>query len=74
VRSSLSGFILKQLKMSEQEEKTQIKDAFLKSRNGAIVRCVSIMVDSGRKDLAKQILTTTQIDRGRFEEIKAQNT
>jgi len=60
--------------MSEQEEKTQIKETFLKSRNGAIVRCASIMVDSGRKDLAKQILTTTQIDRSRFEEIKAQNT
>jgi len=59
--------------MSEQEEKTQIKDAFLKSRNGAIVRCASIMVDAGRKDLAKQILSAMQIDRSRFEEIKAQN-
>jgi len=60
--------------MSDLEEKIQIKDTFLKSRNGAIVRCVSIMVDSGRKDLAKQILMTTQIDRSRFEEIKAQNS
>jgi len=59
--------------MSEQEEKTQIKETFLTSRDGAIVRCVSIMVDSGRKDLAKQILSTTKIDRSRFEEIKAQN-
>jgi hypothetical protein len=60
--------------MSEQENKEQIKDAFLKSRNGAIVRCTAIMISSGRKDLAKQILMTTKIDRSRFEEIKAQNT
>jgi len=59
--------------MSEQEEKIQVKETFLKSRNGAIVRCASIMVNSGRKDLAKQILSTTKIDRSRFEEIKAQN-
>ena len=59
--------------MSEKEETEQIKDAFLKSRNGAIVRCTAIMIDSGRKDLAKQILLTTKIDRSRFEEIKAQN-
>jgi len=58
--------------MNEQEN-TQVKDAFLKSRDGAIVRCTAIMIDSGRKDLAKQILATTKIDRSRFEEIKAQN-
>jgi len=60
--------------MNEQKEKIQVKETFLKSRNGAIVRCASIMINSGRKDLAKQILSTTQIDRDRFEEIKAQNT
>jgi len=59
--------------MNEQENTEQIKDAFLKSRDGAIVRCTAIMIDSGRKDLAKQILLTTKIDRSRFEEIKAQN-
>jgi len=59
--------------MSEQENTEQVKDAFLKSRDGAIVRCTTIMIDSGRKDLAKQILATTKIDRDRFEEIKAQN-
>ena len=52
---------------------TQIQETFLKSRNGAIVRCASIMVDSGRKDLAKQILETTHIDRKRLSEIKSQN-
>jgi hypothetical protein len=56
------------------EHDKQIRDEFLKSRNGAIVRCVSIMVDSGRKDLAKQILTTTHIDKNKFSEIKIQNT
>jgi len=56
------------------EQKQQIRDEFLKSRNGAIIRCAGIMVDSGRKDLAKQILTTTKIDRSRFETIKMQNT
>jgi hypothetical protein len=56
------------------EHDKQIRDEFLKSRNGAIVRCASIMVDSGRKDIAKQILSTTQIDRNRFNEIKLQNT
>jgi hypothetical protein len=58
--------------MSEHDK--YIRDEFLKSRNGAIVRCVSIMVDSGRKDLAKQILSTTHIDKNRFREIKIQNT
>jgi hypothetical protein len=56
------------------EHNQQIRDEFLKSRNGAIVRCASIMVNSGRKDLAKQILSTTHIDRTRFREIKIQNT
>jgi len=60
--------------MSDQDNTKQIRDEFLKSRYGAIVRCASIMVDSGRKDLAKQILDTTKIDRTRFEEIKRQNT
>ena len=60
--------------MNEQENTEQVKDAFLKSRDGAIVRCTAIMIDSGRKDLAKQILLTTKIDRHSFEEIKAQNT
>jgi len=55
------------------EEKQQIRDEFLKSRNGAIVRCASIMVDSGRKDLARQILSTTKIDKSKFTEIKMQN-
>jgi len=61
--------------MTEQnEQRDQIRDEFLKSRNGAIVRCVSIMVESNRKDLAKQILFTTKIDRTQFEKIKIQNT
>jgi len=60
--------------MNEQENTEQVKDAFLKSRDGAIVRCTGIMIDSGRKDLAKQILSITKIDKKRFEEIKAQNT
>ena len=60
--------------MSEHEHTKQIQDTFLKSRNGAIVRCAAIMVDLKRKDLAKQILETTKIDRGRFEELKAQNS
>jgi len=51
-----------------------VRDEFLKSRNGAIVRCASIMVESNRKDLAKQILLTTKIDRNQFERIKMQNT
>jgi len=60
--------------MSDDENNNQIRDEFLKSRNGAIVRCVSIMVDSGRKDLAKQILLTTKIDKNKFKQIKMQNT
>jgi hypothetical protein len=54
-----------------QEDNKLIKDVFLKSRTGAILRCAEIMVDSGRKDLAKQILTTTHIDRQRLTELKA---
>ena len=60
--------------MGEQEDTKQIQEAFLKSRDGAIVRCASIMISSGRKDLAMQILQTTRIDRNRFNELKAQNT
>jgi len=59
--------------MSDEHTK-QIQETFLISRDGAIVRCASIMVDSGRKDLARQILDTTHIDRDRFEQIKAKNT
>jgi len=59
--------------MNEQENTEEIKNTFLISRDGAIVRCASIMIDSGRKDLAKQILTITKIDRSRFEEMKAIN-
>jgi hypothetical protein len=55
------------------ERNVQIRDEFLKSRDGAILRCASIMVDSGRKDLAKQILSTTHIDKNRIIEIKNQN-
>jgi hypothetical protein len=56
------------------EHNQQIRDEFLKSRNGAIVRCTAIMIKSGRRDLAKQILLTTHIDKSRFEEIKRENT
>ena len=58
--------------MSDHEDYDQIRDAFLKSRSGAILRCATIMVDSGRKDLAKQILVTTNIDRNRLNELKSQ--
>jgi len=58
--------------MNENINKEQIQRTFLSSRNGAIVRCASIMVKSGRKDLAKQILETTHIDKNKFEEIKRQ--
>ena len=59
--------------MSEQDNKDQLQDTFLKSRNGAIVRCASIMMNLKRKDLAMQILQATNIDRQRFEELKAEN-
>ena len=62
--------------MDKNEESLRFAkdDVFLRSRNGAILRCAAIMVDSGRKDLAKQILLTTKIDCKRLAEIKAQNT
>ena len=60
--------------MEEDYESLQInKETFLKSRNGAILRFAEIMVDSGRKDLAKQILSTTKIDRKRLSEIMSQS-
>ena len=59
---------------SEQERVRQIREAFLLSRDGAIVRCASIMVNSGRKDLAKKILETARIDRDKFEALKVRNT
>jgi hypothetical protein len=58
--------------MGDQREDTkQIRDAFLKSRTGAILRCAEIMIDLNRKDLAKQILSTTNIDRQRLVELKS---
>ena len=58
--------------MNEEEESLLLaRDSFLKSRNGAILRCAEIMVDSGRRDLAKQILSVTHIDKKRLAEIKA---
>ena len=58
---------------NNQESLRLLKEVFLKSRNGAVLRCAEIMVDSGRKDLAKQILSTTQIDRARLAEIMSQD-
>jgi len=58
----------------DDEHNPQIRSEFLKSRNGAIVRCASIMVESNRKDLARQILSTTKIDRIQFEKIKMENS
>ena len=58
----------------ELEDTKQIRDAFLKSRAGAILRCADIMADSGRKDLARQILSTTRIDRQRLMELKLQSS
>jgi len=57
-----------------QEAPLSARDAFIKSRNGAILRCAEIMVDSGRKDLAKQILNTTHIDLKQLARIIAQTT
>jgi hypothetical protein len=57
-----------------QEGSKQARDAFLKSRAGAILRCAEIMADSGRKDLARQILATTHIDRRRLLELKLQTS
>jgi len=59
---------------NEQESLHPLKDAFLLSRNGAILRCAEIMVDSGRKDLAKQILVTTRIDQKKLKELRTQLT
>jgi hypothetical protein len=58
---------------NQAEDIKQIRDTFLKSRNGAVLRCAEIMVDSGRKDLAKQILSAMKIDRSRLLEIKTQS-
>jgi len=57
-----------------QEDGKQARDAFLKSRAGAILRCAEIMADSGRKDLARHILSATRIDRQRLLELKRQTS
>ena len=58
------------MKNSDQESLRYEQNAFLRSRNGAILRCAEIMVDAGRKDLAKQILLVTHIDKKRLKELK----
>ena len=49
-----------------------VRKAFLLSRDGAILRCAEFMLDSGRKDLAKQILSTAQINREYLAKLKVQ--
>jgi hypothetical protein len=49
--------------MSDNDETEQLREIFLKERNLAILRCAEIMVNSGRKDLAKQIISVTKISR-----------
>ena len=56
--------------MSEKEQPNDIKDIFQNSRDMAILRCTEIMIDSGRADLARQILMATKIDRNRLAELK----
>jgi aspartate/glutamate racemase len=58
----------------QREDAKLIRDIFLKSRTGAILRCAEIMIDLNRKDLAKQILSTTNIDRRRLVELKSLST
>ena len=60
--------------MGEHEHAKEIRKTFLLSRDGAIVRCASIMVNFGRKDLAKKILETARIDQDRLEALKTENT
>ena len=57
-----------------QEPPRLAREAFLNSRNWAILRCAEIMADSGRKDLARQMLTAAKIDRPLLAEIIAHNT
>jgi hypothetical protein len=47
-----------------------MREAFLLSRTGAILRCAAIMVESNRKDLARQILKTTNIDKKKLGLLK----
>jgi hypothetical protein len=60
--------------MDDTEQVKQIREEFQKSRIGAVLRCTEIMIDSGRKDLAKQILSTTKINRDKITELKSQIT
>ena len=58
---------------SRQEDATQLKAAFLKSRAAAILRCAEVIAGSGRKDVAKNVLVATHIDRQRLEDLKTQS-
>jgi hypothetical protein len=58
--------------MDDKEQAKQVREEFQKSRVGAVLRCTEIMIDSGRKDLAKQILSTTKIGRDQIAELKSQ--
>ena len=55
----------------EQAAARELRSAFLMSRTAAILRCAEIMVDENRKDLARQILKTTNIDRDKLDRLKA---
>jgi len=57
---------------NEQQIPQKIREIYHKSRNWAILRCSEIMMDCGRKDLARQILFTTRIDLQRLKELKSQ--
>jgi len=54
----------------QQKGNKQIRDTFLKSRTGAVLRCAEFLIGLGRKDLAKQILAATRTVRQRLRELK----
>jgi hypothetical protein len=52
------------------KNESALRSAFEHSRTGAILKCAGILVDSGRKDLAREVLKTTSIDRAQLARLK----
>ena len=59
--------------MSSEVFDKQIHTVYQNSRDKAILRCAEVMVDEGRKDLAKQIFITAHIDRNRLRDLLLKN-
>jgi len=47
---------------------------FQNERDASILKCAVYMIDQGRPDLARNVLSSSKIDASRLQEMKARST